>query len=72
MAYISGLRARPQAGVHYRSERHVVIAKRLPERAGQEWVEWEEVPGPAPSLPSPEPRVPQYLDIVFVAAHPAR
>jgi hypothetical protein len=41
---------------NYRGERHVVIAKRLPERAGQEWVEFEEVPGPAPSLPSQEPR----------------
>jgi hypothetical protein len=50
----------------YRGERHVLIAKQLPERDGQEWVEFEEVPGPAPVEPPPEPWFPRYLDIVFV------
>ena len=55
----------------YRGERHIVVAKQLPERNGQEWVEFEEVPGPEPTTPSPDPRLPRYLDIVFVAARGA-
>ena len=50
----------------YQGERHVVIAKRLPDRGGQEWVEFEEAPGPAPSEPPQDPRLPKCLDIVFV------
>ena len=50
----------------YPGERHVVIAKCLPDRDGQEWVEFEEVPGPAPSPPPQDPRLPRYLDVVFV------
>jgi hypothetical protein len=50
----------------YIGERHLVIAKHLPERNGQEWVEFEEAPGRAPAEPPPDPRLPQYLDIVLV------
>jgi len=32
----------------YKGEKHVVIAKQLPNRNGEEWVEFEEVPGPDP------------------------
>ena len=37
----------------YNGERHLVIARHLPSRSGQEWVEFEEVPGPdrRPELP---------------------
>jgi len=52
----------------YRGERHIVVAKQLPERNGQEWVEFEEVPGPKPMTPPPDLRVPQYLNVMFVTA----
>jgi hypothetical protein len=32
----------------YKGEKHVVIAKQLPSRNGQEWVEFEELPGADP------------------------
>ena len=35
----------------YKGERHVIVAKQLPSRNGQEWVEFEEVAGPDPKLP---------------------
>jgi hypothetical protein len=38
----------------YAGERHIVVAKHLPSRHGQEWVEFEEVPGPDPNPPQPE------------------
>jgi hypothetical protein len=49
----------------YRGERHRKIVKHLPDRNGQEWVEFEEVPGPAPSAP-PEPGVAHYLNVFLV------
>ena len=42
----------------------MVIAKHLPSRSGQEWVEFEEVPGPDPS-----PEMGEHLNIVFVASN---
>jgi hypothetical protein len=58
-------------GQEYKGERHVVIAKHLPSQAGQEWVEFEEVPGPAPSPPHDlKLGVPEYIDIAFVAPYP--
>ncbi len=51
----------------YQGERHVVIAKRLPDQGDQEWVEFEEVPGPAPSEPPQDPRL-KWLDVVFVGS----
>ena len=45
-------------------ERHTVIAKHMPCRFGQEWVEFEEVPGPDPRSESDE-----YLNIVFVPSN---
>ena len=53
----------------YKGERHIVIAKQLPNIGVQEWVEYEERPGPEPPQnrnASPE----DVLDIVFVAPHP--
>ena len=52
----------------YKGERHRKIVKHLPDRNGQEWVEFEEVPGPAPSAP-PEPGVANYLNIVLVGPY---
>lgn len=56
----------------YRGQRHVVIAKVLPKQNGQEWVEFQEVPGPAPAA---EPNIRSgwlsSIDIVFVAPYPA-
>ena len=52
----------------YKGERHWKIVKHLPDRNGQEWVEFEEVPGPAPSAP-PEPGVANYLDVFLVAPY---
>jgi hypothetical protein len=34
----------------YCGEKHVVISKHLPSQDGQEWVEFEEVPGPEPNV----------------------
>ena len=48
----------------YKGERHLVIAKHLPSRSGQEWVEFEEAPGPDPSSDLGE-----YLNIVFVTSN---
>ena len=53
----------------YKGERHIVIAKQLASIGGQEWVEYEERPGPEPPQnrnASPE----DILDIVFVAPYP--
>jgi hypothetical protein len=52
----------------YKGERHWKIVKHLPDRNGQEWVEFEEVPGPAPSAP-PEPGVANYLNIGLVGPY---
>jgi hypothetical protein len=41
-----------------------VIAKHLPCRSGQEWVEFEEVPEPDPSS-----ELDEHLNIVFVASN---
>jgi hypothetical protein len=61
------LRRLPQ---EYRGERHVVIAKHLPSQAGQEWVEFEEMPGPHPSPPHDlKPDVREYINIVFVGPY---
>jgi hypothetical protein len=49
----------------YRGERHVVVAKHLPSQFGQEWVEFEEVPGPDQN-PTQESGVREYIDVVFV------
>ena len=49
----------------YQRERHVVIAQQLPDRDGQEWVEFAEVPGPPPAVPPPDPRRMQF-NIIFV------
>jgi hypothetical protein len=62
---IGDLRRLPE---DYRGERHRKIVKHLPDRNGQEWVEFEEVPGPAPSAP-PEPGVANYLNVFLVAPY---
>ena len=55
----------------YVGERHIVVAKELPSQNGQEWVEFEEVPGPDPN-PPPAQRyqhqgsVPTLVSIMFV------
>jgi hypothetical protein len=61
----------------YVGERHTVITKYLGIRDGQEWVEFEEVPGPAPErhaarrdqseFPTPEHRI---FAIQFVEPYP--
>jgi hypothetical protein len=50
-----------------------VISKHLPNRGDQEWVEFEEVPGPDPN-PSqrPDRGLPIHLDIMLVKAYPWR
>jgi len=54
----------------YQGERHVVVAKSLPAKNGQEWVEFAEVPGPDPSPPAPDRRPVRCMDVVFVTANP--
>jgi len=51
----------------YEGERHIVVTERLPDQDGWEWVEYAEVPGPSPISPPPDPRLPRYNHVVFVA-----
>src|SRR6185437_3438288 len=51
----------------YHGERHIAVTERLPDRDGWEWVEYAEVPGPAPVAPPPAPRLPRYINVIFVA-----
>jgi hypothetical protein len=67
---MGNLRRLPQ---DYKGPRHVVIAKHLPSQSGQEWVEFEERPGPDPKPPPDRRRgLPEYLDVRFVADYPAQ
>ena len=50
----------------YKGEKHVVIAKQLPNRNGEEWVEFEEVPGPDPNPQERKAGRPDCIDIVLV------
>ncbi len=51
----------------YQGERHVVVAKRLPDQNGHKWVEFEELPGPAPSGPlQDDPRRHVCLNLILV------
>jgi hypothetical protein len=59
----------------YKGERHVIITRQLPDRGGNEWVEFQEVPGPEPNAPQPTPlgsarALERRLDIRFVEAYP--
>ena len=57
----------------YKGERHVVISKHLPNIGDQEWVEFEEVPGPDPNPPQrPARGLPIHLDVMLVEAYPWR
>jgi hypothetical protein len=61
------LRRLPQ---DYQGERHIVITKHLPNQGAQQWVDYEERPGPDPN-PSPTFKgTPDVLDIVYVEAYP--
>ena len=56
---------------YYKGERHVIVAKELPSRNGQEWVEFEEVPGPDPNPPQrPQRGLPTRIDVLLVAPPP--
>jgi hypothetical protein len=47
-------------------------AEELPKRGDQEWVEYEEVPGPNPDPPQQLDRgAPRRLDVMFVEPHPS-
>ena len=51
----------------YQGERHVIVARELPNRGDQEWVEFEEVPGPDPEPPKhPARGIPDRIDVMFV------
>ena len=53
----------------YKGERHIAIAKQLPNIGGQEWVEYEERPGPEPPQ-NGNASTEDIIDIVFVAPYP--
>jgi len=53
----------------YKGEKHIVVAQELPSRNGQEWVEFEEVPGPDPNLQKRTAGDPNRLDVMFVSRH---
>ncbi len=53
----------------YAGERHVAITKQLPNNGNQEWVEYEEVPGPDPSPPEKLTHAPlRYVNVIFVGS----
>jgi hypothetical protein len=58
----------------YKGERHVVVARQLPSVGNQEWVEFEEVPGPDPDASQRAVRAGQAIarrfDVMFVAPYP--
>jgi len=55
----------------YKGERHVIVARELPKRGDQEWVEFEEVPGPNPNPPAHRTRgTLDRLDVMLVTAYP--
>jgi len=61
------LRSLPQ---EYRGDRHIEMLRRLPDKDGQQWVEFAEVPGPAPELALQDGDHMRCLDVVFVKPHP--
>jgi hypothetical protein len=47
----------------YQGERHAIVARELPKQGDQEWVEYEEVPGPDPDPPQQLARgIPQRIE----------
>jgi len=57
----------------YPGERHVIVARELPPEDGNEWVEFEEVPGPDPKPLEPlrhrgDHPIASRLDVMFVKA----
>jgi hypothetical protein len=55
----------------YQGERHVIVARELPKQGDQEWVEYEEVPGPDPDPPQQLDRgMPRRLNVMFVEPYP--
>jgi hypothetical protein len=50
----------------FQGERHVEIGQRLPDQNGQQWYEFEEVPGPAPTQPPQTAWTPICLHVIFV------
>jgi len=46
-------------------ERHLEVARRLPNRGDKEWVEYEEVAGPAPNT-LPASGIPRCINVRFV------
>src|SRR5690242_6930993 len=58
----------------YSGERHVVVGRQLPNVGNQEWVEFEEVPGPDPNSAQHGPRAGQAIarrfDVMFVKPFP--
>jgi hypothetical protein len=61
------LRRLPQ---EYKGERHVVITKELGNRNGQEWVEYEEMPGPDPNPQKRRNGASDLIDVRYVEAYP--
>ena len=53
----------------YKGEKHVVIAKQLPSQNGEEWVEFEEVPGPDSNPPERKAGRPDVIDVMFVGPY---
>ena len=53
----------------YQGERHIEVVKELPDQNGQKWVEFAEVPGPKPVLPTPENPTVHRLNVLFVGPY---
>ena len=54
----------------YQGPHHIVIVKHVPNQSGNEWVEYEEVPGPEPPPAVAPKATDQYINIVFVPPYP--
>jgi hypothetical protein len=57
----------------YTGDRHVIVARELPKQGDQEWVEFQEVPGPESEPPQIAGRrgqlISRRLDVMFVSAN---
>lgn len=51
----------------FQGERHIVVSEHLPDRNGQKWVEYAEVPSLPPSMPPTNPRR-LCINVMFVEA----
>ena len=53
----------------YKGEKHVVVTRQLPYRDAEEWVEFEEVPGPDPNPQKRKAGRLHVIEVMFVGPY---